>query len=205
MSSLSPCTVRPFAEADQREAIAVLARAFSIDPLFDFFSRDLLHEHRLLPKMFTAYLHELRADGRSWIAEVADRPLGYAGWLPPAAFPRSARQELAAALRALPVVLRARHALGAARLLAETQRRHPRGEHWYLQLLAVDPTLQGRGCGAALIQPGLDAADADGLFSYLETQKEANLAWYNRFGFAVTDTIELPGLPPVWCMTRPAR
>lgn len=200
-----PCTVRPYTSADQREVIATLARAFSIDPLFDFFSRDLLHEHRLLPSLFSAYMAELRSFGRAWVATVDGRPRGYAGWLPPGTLPRSTGRELGVALRALPVVVRGRHTLGGARLLAETERRHPRGEHWYLQLLGVDPTMQGRGCGAALIEPGLAAADADGLFCYLETQKESNLAWYARFDFEVSDTISLTGIPPVWCMTRPAR
>jgi GNAT superfamily N-acetyltransferase len=69
-------------------------------------------------------------------------------------------------------------------------------------LLGADPLVQGKGVGSRLLQEGVARADADGLPCYLETQKEANLAFYGRHGFAVRDTIEVPGAPTVWTMQR---
>ena len=56
--------------------------------------------------------------------------------------------------------------------------------------------------GTALIRPGLELCDREGLPAYLETGKERNLAFYGRHGFRVTDEVRLPKGPPVWFMWR---
>ena len=48
--------------------------------------------------------------------------------------------------------------------------------------------MQGRGVGSALLEPALARADGEGMPCYLETQKEENLSFYARHGFAVRDT-----------------
>ena len=197
--------VREYTRADRREVTGAMARAFAIDPLFDYFSRDLLHSPRLLPALFASYLGDLDRHGRSWVVDVDGRPLGFGGWLAPGGYPRGFVRETAVTLRSTPPVMRSVHRLAAMRLFAEVEKRHPRTPHWYLSLLAVDPTLQGRGLGTQLITPGIEAADAEGLPCYLETQRESNVSWYARFGFELTHKIEQGETPPVWCLTRPAR
>lgn len=54
------------------------------------------------------------------------------------------------------------------------------------------------------MEPSLETVDRDGLPAYLETQKEANLAYYRRFGFEETDRLTpSPGGPALFTMTRP--
>ncbi len=201
--------VRPIRPGEHAEVVAVSARAFWHDPLFDFFTRDLLHEYELLPHLFRAYLKDLAAPGAElWVAEHDSRPRGFAGWLPPGAFPRTAAQELLRAARTLPVIARASRRRQAIRLLREVDARHLGEPHWYLAVLATDPSLQGRGIGSATLAPVLRRCDEEGTVAYCETQKRDNVSWYARFGFAVAETIELPGIPPVWCLRRepaPAR
>ena len=60
-------TLRDYRPSDRREVTGVLARAFSIDPLFDFFTRDLLHQTRLMPGVMAAYLSDLEAHGECWV------------------------------------------------------------------------------------------------------------------------------------------
>jgi ribosomal protein S18 acetylase RimI-like enzyme len=79
----------------------------------------------------------------------------------------------------------------------------PREHHWYLNTLSVDPAAQRRGIGSALIAPGLERADSEGLGSYLETQRRANIPFYRRFGFEEVGEISLPDSPPMWLMWRP--
>jgi ribosomal protein S18 acetylase RimI-like enzyme len=86
------------------------------------------------------------------------------------------------------------------------EKARPREEHWYLCLLAADPMAWRRGIGTALLEPGLETVDADGLPCYLETQKEDNIAYYRRFGFDETERLTpSPGGPPLFTMTRGAR
>jgi GNAT superfamily N-acetyltransferase len=85
------------------------------------------------------------------------------------------------------------------RLVAENEPSEP---HWRLNSLAVAPTLQGRGLGSALMEPGLSHADADGVGCYLETPSPANIPFYRRFGFEEIGEIRLPGSPPAWRMWR---
>lgn len=181
----------------------MLARAFSIDPLFDYFARDLLNEHRLMPGIMAAELADLAPYGNCWVAvDAADHARGFAGWLPPDALPRSTLRETLVTVRAGAAIVRAWRPVAAARLLFEIEKRHPSEPHWYLGLLAVDPTRQGRGHGKELIAPGLERADRDRLPCYLETQKEQNVPWYARHGFDVREEIRLPAIPPVWCLWR---
>lgn len=77
------------------------------------------------------------------------------------------------------------------------------GPHWYLGITAIDPSLQGKGIGTALIKRGLERADADGLPCYLETSRERNVSFWEKYGFKVHHTDFLPnGGPPFWGMLR---
>ena len=189
---------------DRRDAIAIASRAFTVDPLFGFFTRDRLHAHRVLPRLLAGYVADLVGFGDCWIIDDDGETVGIAGWFSPRGFPRGVRREARVAASGLSATVQMVHPVKGARLFAEVERSHPKEPHWYLSLLVVDPDWQRRGFGSRLIRPGLAAADEEGLPCYLETQKEANLAWYARFGFELTRTIELAGTPPVWCLTRPA-
>ena len=108
-------------------------------------------------------------------------------------------------MSAVGVLVRARRRRVAFRLLQEVDRHHPPEPHWYLALLATDPTLQGRGMGSDLLGPVLTRCDEEGTIAYTETQKEANVAWYARAGFSLVHEIRLPKSPPVWCLRREPR
>ncbi len=89
--------------------------------------------------------------------------------------------------------------------LSALERRHTDDGHLYLAVLGVDPIRQGAGVGSALLGPGLELCDREGLPAYLETGRERNLAFYARHGFRVTGRLTLPAGPPVWLMRRDPR
>jgi len=184
-------------------AVASTARAFWPDPLFGFFSRNPLHEHRtVLPSFFRPVIGDAVRHGEVWVARMDGRLIATAAWLPPGGMPRGPRRDSAIYAGAATVTLGGRHRVLGFRLLAETDRRHPHELHWYLALLGVDPRWQGRGVGGALLAPVLSRCDREGLPAYLETQKPENIVFYGRFGFAVKDEVRLPGAPPVWLLWR---
>ena len=198
-------TVRLLDRGDRREVVAVLARAFYPDPLFGFFARNRLHEYRLLASVFDTFTADAAPFRQTFVAEVDDSVVGAAVWLPPGAMPRSTRREVTLNAGAARVLATARNRRAGFKLLDAVDKVHPHEPHWYLFLLGTDPLVQGRGVGGRLLQPVLDRCDAEGLPAYLETQKEANLAFYGRHGFAVEQLIEPLGAPRIWTMRRPAK
>jgi ribosomal protein S18 acetylase RimI-like enzyme len=194
--------VRPLADEEYGEAVALVSRAFWPDPLLGFFSRGLLHEYRFLPSFFGPDLADLRRYAEISVGEYEGRLGGLAAWAPPGTLPRSAGQQARQAVWASRALVRAKHRAKATKLILEVERRHPREPHWYLALLGTDPSARGRGIASALLAPVLARCDEEGDFAYLETQKEANVAWYARAGFTVCREIRLDGVPPVWCLRR---
>jgi ribosomal protein S18 acetylase RimI-like enzyme len=80
---------------------------------------------------------------------------------------------------------------------------HPREPHWYVAALGVQPSAQGRGLGHALIRALTARADADGVFSYLETDRAENVAFYERAGFRLEGESACLGVR-LWHLRRAA-
>ena len=93
--------------------------------------------------------------------------------------------------------------LRAARWLDAWAKRDPEGRHWHLGPIAVDAHLQGMGVGSKLMEVFCARVDAAGEDTYLETDKPANVRFYERFGFEVVGEQEVLGVPN-WFMLRQA-
>lgn len=83
-----------------------------------------------------------------------------------------------------------------------------RSAHWYVHMMAVHPEHQGQGLGSQLLRHVLDAAhkvDANAN-TVLTTHLQANVTYYRRAGFEITDqrTLTPPGSHPytVWSMRK---
>jgi len=128
---------------------------------------------------------------------------GGAFWYPPGTTKLNLRETLAEALPFLPEGL---FRLGrVSRFEGEIKSRWPKEPHWYLSILSISPESQGRGHGSALMKPGLERVDASGAPAYLETQRERNVGFYERFGFELVEKLMIDGELPVWLMYRPAQ
>ncbi len=76
---------------------------------------------------------------------------------------------------------------------------------WYLQLLGVDPVAQRSGAGAALLGDMFARADGSGVPICTDTEKEANVPYYEQHGFRVVHHGELPlGGPNFWTFRHDA-
>ena len=82
---------------------------------------------------------------------------------------------------------------------------HPTEPHWYLPMIGVDPSQQGRGIGSALLTHALAICDRDGLPAYLESSNPKNVPLYERHGFEVVGTIQAGSSPTIRAMLRRAR
>jgi GNAT superfamily N-acetyltransferase len=195
--------IRPATVEDHEPAAEALALAFADDPAWAHLLPDPATRAERLLAFFTAEIGNLAPEYRAlWIAEDGS---GAAVW----AHPGRWRVPFARTMRA------GRHMAGVfgRRLPLATwtqlrfERRHPRApHHWYLHYLGVEPRRQGRGVGAALLAPVLERCDRDGIPAHLEASTERSRVLYERNGFALTGTFEMPaGGPPLREMWREPR
>ena len=191
------------AQDDDMGAIGeTLARAFHDDPVMVwlFGARERPRARRLRRFLGSEARRQHRRGG---LVLTATGHPGAALWDPPGmwrtTWPEIVRSAPRMATAVGPRIPR------ALRGLALMERAHPREPHWYLAVLGTDPAQQGRGVGAAMIEPVTTRCDAEGLGAYLESSKPDNVPYYERFGFRTTGQIDLPGGPPLWPMWREPR
>lgn len=187
---------------DARRLASVLTDAFLDDPVFGWFFRREAGRRARIERFF----HDAALDAtmpHGAVQTIGDVD-GGALWLPPG----EAHSSLGEQLRMLPGMVRIfrRETLRALRGMSAMEAVHPHEPHWYLWLLGIAPSQQGRGLGSALLEPMLDRCDADGTPAYLEATSERNRDLYLRHGFEVTGMLELPASgPPLWLMWRDPR
>ena len=198
-----PPGVAPLAAGDRDRAAHVLARAFRDNPLNVAVIGDAAPERRV-----RANLHSIRAllpvacchgrvlgaqrDGR--LAGVLIATLPNLHPLPPPSLGASLRSLVGQGLR---VSRRWREVFDTLSAL------HPVAPHHYLGTLGVDPPLQRRGLGSALLAAWLAEVDRDRCCAYLETDLPENVAFYESAGFDVEGEVAILGAR-VWRMRRPA-
>lgn len=197
-----PPTIRPATSADSDPIATTLAKAFHDDPVkLHLIGGKSVPVEKVKP-FFTTFQKLQLPHGHVYTTE------GYeaaALWAPPDHWKIPFTQ----VLRNSPTFLK----LYGTRLfknlgvLAQMEKAHAEIEypHYYLEIIGTAPEHQGKGCGAALVQPMVERADAEGVGMYLESSKETNIAYYHRFGFEVRREIHIKQGPTMWLMERPPR
>ena len=188
--------IRSATPADVPALAASLARAFDDDPMACFAHPSARRRPRSMRRWFTGRLRTLLPEELVWCDE--DRR-GAAVWAPPDRWELPGREvlfNLPSISRRLPQL-----AVGYHRV----DKLHPREPHLYLSVLGVDPAAQRTGLGSRLLEPGLERCDREGVPAYLESSKEANVPFYERHGFRVTQEVAMPKGPRLWLMWRDPR
>src|SRR5436190_4472801 len=192
--------VRPARGDEVPQLAAMLARAFHDDPVTAWFMRNESRRPKYAARFFGWQLHRLLGQGQ---VHVAKGGTAAAIGALPGQWRESNWQALRLFVSLVPALLT--HLPVAARGVEQVEKRHPPEPHLYLAVLGTDPPAQGRGLGSAVLRPGLELCDREGLPAYLESSKESNVAFYARFGFRVTEEVRMPGDgPSVWLMWRDA-
>jgi ribosomal protein S18 acetylase RimI-like enzyme len=198
MPSTAGVEVAPLTSADVPAAVGVLARGMRDNPIHvAVLGPDPERRERMLARMFGTLwrLWDQRALGARRDGEL----VGVCGRLAPGA----CRLTPAQSLRMAPVL-----AAGGPRTLVRSLRwigawgkRDPRERHEHLGPVAVDRHLQGLGIGSAMLAVHAEDLDVQRLTGWLETDKEANVRLYQRFGYEVVEQAAVLGVPN-WFMRR---
>lgn len=195
--SASPTPAVHRATRSEVPALAeALARAFADDPVhLHLFGDPVPHDRA---RRFFEVVLGWRVDGGDvWASEGG---AAAAVWAEPGDW-KTPMRVMAPRLPAMLGIFRMR-SWANLRFLQEVEAAHPTEPHRYLEVVGTDPAHQGEGHGSALIAPVLARCDEEGLGAYLESSKEANLAYYARFGFSVVRELRPGGAVPLWAMWR---
>ena len=183
----------------------VLAEAFRDDPLMVAIWPDERSRHTALPSYFATslrYYHLAGGDVRYALTD-AGEVCAVSVWDGPSLW----KQPTATTLRALPglvAALRMRTAM-ALRVRAVLDAHHPAAPHWYLANVGSATAHRGRGAAKELIADKLAQCDEDNLAAYLVCTDSANVTYYEKFGFTVSEWFSLPngsGLASMWRSPR---
>lgn len=186
-----------------RAAADAVARGFQDNEIWVWLLPDDRTRARVEKRQYRALVRHVFLPRRSgWVSRTPEgETAGAALWYPPGTKRHSFRETMAESLPFLPEGIP--HLGQASRLQRLITSNWPADPHWYLSVLSVSPESQGNGHGSALIRPGLEAADRDGLGCWLETQRQSNIPFYRRFGFELVDELEVDPGVRLWTMWRP--
>lgn len=182
----------------------VLARAMMDDPLAAYMLPDRLIRQELLPLHLATLARYCAMFGE--VYGIGTPVEGCAIWLAPGKTDITPENASAAGLGDLDQVI-GQDAFGRFfGVIEHTEDVHHKvisQDHWYLQVIGVEPSLQKSGTGRALLQPILTRADAGGHPCYLETFAQGTIDYYQNLGFetAAAATDPTSGLS-YWAMTR---
>ena len=194
---MSTVEVRAASEREQQAVIDVITLAFSTDPMARW-----AFPH---PQTYLAIMPEtIKAFGGNGFAHrtvhLVDDGGAAAMWLPPGVQPDSERLEALIEQHASP-----ERQADMTQVFEQMDRFHPEEPCWYLPLIGVDPTSQGRGYGSALLRYALEQVDRTGAPAYLESSNPRNVPLYERHGFEVLGSIQAGSSPTVVPMLRRPR
>jgi hypothetical protein len=191
-------------------AAAVLARAFVDDPLIKAILppiEDGAERARRMAQVFAVALASQRSSGQPILGVLHEGRVGAAAIIEQVVKPPTIASIVLHGLALVPALAKAAGLGGVRRAVAVLDvlsRNRPPRPHLYLNVLGVEPLLQRRHFGVALLDWLRDQTSlrTDLVGVYLETATEANVGYYSHVGYRVTGEIYPLGVR-MWQMLQP--
>ncbi len=187
-----------------REASLVVARAFQDDLIDSYFFPDPEERKKKLPPFYEYRIGQAVRYGT--VYATSPNLEGIAAWLP------SDLSEIPMWKMMLTGGFKLFRKMGSqvtskmmtVRDFVESKTIKNAGDKYlHLEMLAVEPKLQGMGYAKKLLDPMFNRLDSENLPCFLETSTEKNVALYQYFGFEVVEESTIPGTDvPFWDMLR---
>lgn len=191
-------------KAQVKPAAEVLARSFQNYPLLQYYFPDELERKKIASYFVSFAIFSGIRYGE--IYATSPNLEGVAIWVPSDNYPVTIWK----LVRSVPLSVIfgfGRYGGGRMRQLGEyvdaVHQRLAPFQHWFLQVIGVDPQFQGKGYAGKLLEPMLAGMDEEGLSCYLETLDEHNVSLYEHFDFAVIEKSTIPETNLInWAMLR---
>jgi ribosomal protein S18 acetylase RimI-like enzyme len=183
----------------QASAISTIVLGFAADPMARWVWPDSSEYLRIMPQFVKTFGGRAFENGTAYIVEGARAA---ALWLPPGVQP-----DEAAMGAIITEALRPEIAEDIGPILQGMAEHHPHEPHWYLPLIAADPSWIGQGLGTLLMKHALRRCDEDVIAAYLESSNPRNISFYERHGFRIIGQIQhgsSPTLTPMLWTPSPA-
>ena len=202
---MSGIVLRLLRETELEEAAQLIGRGMCDNPanMRVFRIDDPEKRSHAMGRFFVPVLRGLYQRGLILGAILSNRLVGICGMARPGfCQPRTSEK-----IRVFPATVMGNSITTPVRILrwvGDWARRDPSEPHWHLGPVAVEPLLRGQGVGTAMLNGFCEVVDGTSADAYLETDKCENVRLYQRFGFTVTESAEVLGVPN-WFMCRAAR
>ena len=178
---------------DISQASSVLGKAFLDQPnVMAMLDGDIIKAEKLLGTGIFALIKLNRRYNKVWVALNNGRMVGVVNV---ATWPRcqmSAFEKLKTVPRMMTML--GSSATKALKMLSTWEKQDPKKPHMHIGPLGVLPEMQGNGVGSKLMQACLAYADGENLPSYLETDRDRNVPFYEKHGFKVIGEEDILGV-----------
>jgi ribosomal protein S18 acetylase RimI-like enzyme len=203
MESFATSNIESANHRDLASVASLLAESLFDDPMQQWLFPDTANRLAATTRMFWHLLKpKIRAGLVRVIRDAAGELASVAVWTPPYPPAPSRWEHYAESLFMRLTYGRRIHEVRAA--FTKLAARHPQPPYWYLQALATRADQRGQGQAQSLLAEKFREADSQGVITALETSSGANVAYYQRLGFAVVDEARLTPQLSVWLMCRSA-
>jgi GNAT superfamily N-acetyltransferase len=199
---MSVSVVRPLAPADIDAACEVLGSAFADNPST---LNNVGGDHTKAQRMMERTVRAVKLGVPFSHALVAEQHGELVGVLNAAPWPHCQLRPKDRIKRTPKMLYAAGTALPRLSRMASARAKHdPREPHWHVGPIGVRPDHQGHCVGSDLLTEFLRTADEQMIPAFLETDVDKNVAFYERFGFAVIATADIMGINTRF-MARPSQ
>ena len=188
--------VVPTGPEENNRAISTLVAAFVADPFIRWMFPEAEQYLRYFPQVLKYFAGAAFEHGGAYRSEDFRAA---SCWLPPGVHPD---EDALGEVMMRGVKSESQENVFA--VLEQVGESHPSVPHYYLPAIGVEPMMQGRGYGSALMEKGVTVCDEQRTAAYLESTNPANIALYERFGFEVVGEIRVDDSPVLTRMFRPA-
>ena len=196
--------IRELGRDDLPSAVGIIARGMRDNPLHvAALGASADARGTRLIRMFTVALPLIYSKGILLGAFEGDTLVGVAGMVAPGHCQPTFTEKLSLMPRFVPAIGGGGFAR-VGRWMAAWAQHDLKQPHWHLGPVAVDAHMQGRGIGSLLMKEYCGRIDRQHVAGYLETDKAANVTFYERFGFETVGSAQVLNVPN-WFMKRSAR